>query len=738
MSLDAATYAEMRSRWRKGDHVGEAKPVMRAYCRTVKLVRRYRRVPADEQYAFIPGLPDKVGNNEIWKGMWVPQDGWQILPNVLSFRSEQDFDANGVQTATIEIDNVGVIEHTGVAGIYHTLERGYYSPYRGHNPKGRRPAAGERNDWFDVLSDKSTEIIVVAGYGDAVFPIFDGLVNDMDLTSRPDRIVLTCRDGGQTLTDQHVFINAKVKGIRDPITFADRNEADKTERVGHAAEALNQSPGKSPRFVLDDRGSTEWKSRDYDHATPVENMPWLQIGLPHGRYGSFVVNPRYSGMTCYVAIKARDRNAPGGHGARKHHYGDRYQDNEWIDEGHGNIPGTNIPYVKKINNLKGKQASYSLPDYGYDLGDDSKLRLYFTNLERNKATDGPGRAYHAGVTYLRAIRRRLRKEARKNDWILVDDLSDVVRTVFQWCGLNEWEVETTGVRLRSPAVFNRGNYLIDIVKNAAEQVGYVFYMKPPEEFDESPEALASTDDSPSMGIPVFRQNQAMRRQSDTLDPVELISEDTVLQGIQARVTDEPLAYNIRVRGKKASKKKGGRPLGADRTRRYMYVYRPPWSRIRNNVFNYYERRNRFREQSAGSGDNFRNSNIKKYVVHHDERLRSVDECKIAALFIAFREALESAQATTEFPAFPPLQLDHQVGVFDTGTGLSTRIWIAARQVEFRGGPQGHFKMSIGGALLDLPDIQIVREELVKALRNENFNPGLSRHQLEKAAHAYRD
>jgi hypothetical protein len=740
VSYPTETYRSVLSRWRSGDHVGEAKPTMRAYCRTVKLVRQFRRVSASNQHSIMPGLPKGVGSNRIWQGKWVPKTAWVPLPNVLSFRGEQDFDANGVQTAEIVIDNVGVIEHesVGVAGIYHTLERGYYSPWRGYDPQGKRPAVGEQNEWYDILSDKSTEIIVLGGYGDAVVPLFQGLINDVDLTSRPDRITLTCRDGGQTLTDQHVFLNAKARHVPDPITFADRKAADRTEKVGQAAEASNQAGGHSPRFVLDNRNSTEWKSRDYDTPDP-SNPPWIQIGLPNGRYDSFVMKPRYEGVTCYVAIKARDRNAPGDGGARKWIYNNHYSDGEWIDEGNGNIPGTNIPWVKKIKRLKAKEATYDLPDYGYVLGDDSKLRLYFTDLDRGKASESRGRAYRAGVIYLRGVKRKMRHEAKRNDWILVDDLSDVVKTVFQWAGLNDWEVETTGVRLRDNAVFNRGNFLIDIINAAAEQVGYVFYMKPPETFNESEAALESLADDASMGIAVFRQNQAMRRQSETLDPVEVVEESTVLQGIQARLTDEPLAYNIRVRGKEAKPKRGGRPLGGDRTYRYMYVYRPPWSRGQRGSFSYYENRDPHREQSPASEDNFRNANIKKYVVHHDEKLRSVDECKIAALFIAFREALEAAQATLEIPALPTVHLDHQIAVYDTGTGLSTRIWVGVRQIEFQAGPQAHFKMGLGGSLIDLPDIQIIRRELVRALRNENFNPGLSTWQLEEPRrHTYRN
>lgn len=733
---DLTDYRTLKSRWRSGRHVGDRKPVMRGYCRVVKLSRQYRNLPRRQVYATIPGGAMKgVGPQKVWQGRWAPKTEWVPLPNILAFRGDQDFDSNGVQTATIDLDNVGMVETTGLKGIFHAIERGHYSPHRGFKPHGR-PAVASKNDWFDMLNDKSCQVMILGGYGDVVFPLFSGLVNDLDESSRPDRITLTCRDTGQVLTDQHVFANAKARGLTDPITFADRRRADKTEPVGHAAESSGHRAGRGARFVLDDSKETYWQSEDFNHTRP-HNMPWLQIGVPHGRYESFDLQPAYKGMSCYVAIKAKDKQAPGRQGAKKHDNSVHYSDGEWIDEGNGNIPGTNIPWVKHIDKIKGNERTYSLPSPGYDLGDDSKIRLYFTDLDRGKSGTGKGRAFRAGVISFKAIYRERKAVAQKEEWILVDDLSDVVKTVFQWSGINAWEVESTGVRLRSNSTWNRGNYLIDIITAAAEQVGYVFYIKPPQSFDESEEALASTAHDLSIGVGVFRQNQAMRRANQTRDPVELVSESSVLEGINARFTDEPLAYSIRVRGRKLSKKKGGRTLGGDDTPRCMYVYRPPWSRgDRGDVFNYYGGNDPHRRLS-GEPD-YRNGNIKKYVVHHDEKLRNVDECKIAALFIAFREALESATATIEFPGFPPLQLDHQLGIYDTGTGLSTRIWIAARQIEFQGGPEAHFKMSIGGALIDLPDITHVREELVRALRNSNFNPGLSRWEIRNHAHSYRN
>ena len=686
MAYSEQVLRTLRQRWRSGNHVGAQKPQMRAYVRTVKLRRRFRTVPRDEVYAFVPGL--EGGARTVWKGMWKPKTAWVPLPNVGGYQLDQDFDSNGIAQTTIDIDNVGMEEETGPGGVFHRIVRGFMSPWRGRKPRGR-PAVGTVGEWYDILNDKSTQIILLGGYGDTVIPIFEGLVNDFDISSRPDKISLICRDGGQTLSDQNVFINAKVRNVRDPITFCDRQQAFKMEAVGGGAEASDSAPGHNARFVLDDTTDTEWKSADRDHQHPGD-LPWIQIRIPNGHYQEINLHPRYDGMQVFVAIKEGD----------------------WIDEGNGNVDGTAVPWVAKVNKARARRMTIKLPRR-YQLADNTIVRLYFSNLDYGQATSGAGRAYRAGVAELRAMHMERDPEAKK--WIIVDDLADVVRTVFQWCGLNDWEVETTGVRLKDKVVFNRSNKLMDIINGASEQVGYAFHMRPRESFDE--DDLEQLDEEASMGIAVWRQNQSMRRGGSVRDPVELVHEDQTLTGINAHFTDEPLATVIRVRGKEKRKKDGGRTLGGDRIERAMYVYLPVWARF---------------------GDQYRNANIKKYVVHHDEQLRNGEECEIAALFIAYREALESAQAQFECPCMPTIFLDAQCAVYDTGTGISSRIWVALRQISYQGGANGHFRMSLGGPMLDLPDIEDTRQELRRSLHKRGYDPGLSPWEKENYGHVYED
>jgi len=712
---DDATIARMRQRWESLKHVGGSRPFLKVWIREGKLRRRMVNVDPSEVYSHIPNWN---GGQTIWLGDWTPRTNYKELPNITDVQGEGGFDSNGVQSVTISMDNIGVVEHAGVAGIYHTFERGYFAPFRGYRPPGRAPV-GEKNEWFDVLNDRSTEVVIVAGYGeDAAVPVFKGLVDNIGMGSRPDTISITARDMGVFLTDQHVFLNAKVRGVRDPITFADRRRAFEQEEVTGALTVSGSSEGHPASLAIDDNLSSEWWSEGHDNAVPAD-LPYIEMALPAGVYESFNITPAADGMECFVAVLAKDSNAPGGEGAKRN-YAEKLPNDQWIDEGRGHVPGTTIPIITHIDQLKSKPKEVNFPEYGYILGDDSKLRVYFSNLPllyANKA-----KRNRAAVADFSGIKQKLPSEIKAAKWILVDDVSDIVRTVLQWCGLTDWEIENTGVRLADKIVFNRGDYLIDIVKHIADLTNFVFYMKPPERFDPSNLAPGNTNNL-SMGIAVFRNNQAMRAANQTLEPIETVSEDTTLQGVEPSFNNGPLAYNIRVRGKFLAKKKGGRMLGGDTSNEVMYVYNPPWSR------------NSSYPDGTGRGE-YMNANLKQYVVHHSHLLDTQEKCKIAALFIAYREALEAYKATTEFPFMPSISLDNQMAVRDTGTGLSTRLWIVTRSWNVHLGEEANFKMAVGGSCIDAPDIVMVREELVQALRDHGYDPGLSRWELRHYGSVY--
>jgi len=278
------------------------------------------------------------------------------------------------------------------------------------------------------------------------------------------------------------------------------------------------------------------------------------------------------------------------------------------------------------------------------------------------------------------IVRRLTPEAIRARWIIVEDAADIVKVILRWAGFKDWEVESTGVKLRDKLVFNRGSFYVDVIKKVAELVGYVFYIRPPETLE-------------SIGIPVFRQNSALVDRA-----VEQVRDVDLITGLQAKLTDEPKAYIIRARGKPIKQPSDpnapvrGRFLGGEKVRRIMDVYEPPWVR---------------KGRTAGKI---------KHTVHHDNMLETIEDAIVATRFIALAQALKAATATCETPALPgALYLDEQLAVFDTGTGMSDRLWIASRTLTRRGGEQPAFTLSLGGALVDSRDVVEVRADLNAAL-----------------------
>lgn len=684
--------AVQRQRWRSGKHVGNAKPVVRVFVRKGRLRRSYQQKPAKDVYSHVPGL---MGPDYVWSARWEPMTEYREVQGVVNIRCDTDFDKNGVDTLTLTIDNTQMGQETGLAGVFHKIRRGFMAPMRGHRG-GYAPAAGERNEWFGVWRDRSTQIMVLGGYGDAVFPLFTGLLDNTEVTSKPDQIVATFRNMGKILTDQHTFGDAKNLWIRDPITFHDRLQAHDKDNVASGATSKSRRPGFPPSMATDGDDETAWRSDAY---STQNSLDWIEVTLPAGSYVNFNILPLWAGMRMYVSVRPTNRNVPGKGNARYGNGDPLPLTDGWLDTGKGTVPGTSVPFTLHVPSLAGRRTAHNLDSgRGLVVGDGTKVRIWFQRLHQVK----PGE-YRAGVRDIRIWKRTMPKEVRDQGWILVDDAADMVRTVLQWAGFEDWEVEDTGVRLSDKIVFDRQTFLIDIIRWVCERTGYVFFIRPPDDFDPN-DLSVGNELNRSMGVAVFRQSTAIRQNLPAGEGREVITDKDILTGFKARFDNTVQADSIRVRGKNVSQVRARRnpewihPLGADRLNRFQYSYRPPWAQ----------------------GD--RTSGVRVHTLHYDEMIESVYEAKVGSLLIGIAQALGSVTAELEAPMWPLTHLDSQVVVLDEGTGTSTRLWVASRSWEYQGGKNVRFKMALGGACLDADDTMKLREELEILLNDRGYMP----------------
>lgn len=701
----ATTLTEQESRWRSGKYVGQAKPVVRGFVRRGHLKRHYENKTADEIFCYIPGLK---GPHAVWYSEWVPETDYMEIPTIRSVNGDQDFTQNGVEQVTISCDNTTLEQQSGTSGIFHTIERGFMSPRRGQAGL-HGVAVGEENEWADIWNSESAQIMLVGGYGEAFFPLFLGLIDDVDLSGNPDVLTITARNMGKFVTDQRCFMDAKHLWVRDPITIADRYYAYNYRDVMTAVRAKSSNGYHPPRLARDDDDETFWRSEAHGNSGAQE---WIEGYCSASPIHDIQAFPAFDGMEMYISVYATNNNVPGGGPAKKGN-GDVIGEG-WVNEGLGTVPGTSIPYVRKIDNVKGKRVRYALRPGGaggYYVGDNSRVRLWFRDLKRVR-----GRktfVYQAGLREMKIFTRGLKDDAK--DWILVDDVSDIVKMVLQWCGFtpDDWEIESVGQRLSDKIVFDRQTFLVEIIKKIAEMTSYVFYVRPPETFDMDDLTKENTANL-SMGIPVFRQNNAIK--TTPIDRIHMIRDTDLLGPIAPKFSSAALSDSIRVRGRTIAKERRiglsraqpadqsvesfYTPLGADRIRRFNYRYKPVWARIENST----------------------SARLRKPTVHYDELIVNKYQAKVACLMIAIRQALEAWKGQVEFPFLPTIHLDHQLGLYDTATATSTRLWVAKRQWEFQGGEQSRFAMTLGGSFIDTPEMQETREELVNVLNYRGYDP----------------
>jgi hypothetical protein len=681
-----------RHRWLSMKHVGDSRPTVRVFVRKGHLERHYKQLPNEDVFCFIPGL---LNPNMVWYGQWVADSDYVEVPNVKEVKGEQDYEQNGVESLTIQFDNIAMVEkHGNLGALFHMIDRGYYSPQRGQRSL-RGEQAGEKNDWFDTWKDKSTQIVVLGGYGDAIFPLHVGMIDKVSLTSRPDTVTVNARSMGQFLTDQRIFMDAKNLWLRDPITFADRVQVQEGPNVANQANAKSEKPGAIANNAVDGSTKSAWVSEGHSDAGQLE---WIEFPLAAGHFIKLELYPAFQNMEMYVSVFASNENVPGGGEARLGS-GTKLGAG-WVNRGAGQVPGTTIPFVNYVPGIRGSLTTYPITTDGQKIisGDGTKVRVWFRNLHSSPSDNGKTTTLRAGVRECRIRDASVPETVRKGHWILIDDVSDMVKVILQWAGFHDWEIETTGVRLSDKVVFDRQKFLIDPINYIKEQVGFVFYIRPPDDFDVN-DLSPSNETNLNMGTAVFRQASSMKQESP--DSVESVRDDNLLTAVNAEFDANQLPDSIRVRGKAVSDKIALNDpmhihaLGADRTKRFQASYRPVWAR----------------DNSDGA------AHLRRPEVHYDYLLDETYLCEVACLMIAFQAALVAAKGEIEIPMWPLIHLDHQTLLFDRGTGMSTRIWVVQRTWSYVSGAEVGFKMNLGGSFIDTNDVSETRVEL-EALLNE--------------------
>lgn len=653
-------------RWRSGEHVGDAAPTGRVWVRTGHYIRDY--LPWSPRIdATIP----RESSSRPWRMDWVPDSDWVELPTKQSITLEQDFSQQGVTVATIVAPNVVLTEQTGSLGaIYHLIERGYLAPLRGYRAPQRPKTGVPENEWFQKLN-RNAQVYVEQGYGDEMTGTFVGLIDDIDLDSNPAQVTITARDHAQVLTDQQLFGRNKSPQLTQPVTFADKYANENVEYVGHGAKASSSDAGHDPRWVLDKNSHSSWRSIE---RASEDDLEWVEIRLPKGRYSSFYIVPTCGGTEVFIGMFIRKRDAH--HSAR---VDDVPVDEGWYDPNGTDTPGATNggwPYFRHLANVSRDGHHVNLK-HEFIVGDDTVLRVGFRKLckvPRDSRYFTP--TYRVGVKRLQGKRRTIKQIAVKNRWILCGDVSDIVRVVLRWAGFEEWAVEDTGIKIKGTYTVNQSKYLMDIITDVCQQTGFVFFMKEPTNME-------------SLGKPVFRRNQAL-----TTKPVVAEVRDTdLLTGVQVKMTDEPLSSSITIRGKLAKKSQGGRALGNEfgNERHIMGRYTPPWAK-------------RLTPEDRLAG-------VLKYVVADRPDLKSQDTCLYGCMQIALYEVLEAVTAVVEIPGNPAFELDEHASLIDTNTGLNTRLWISQRRSEQTFGSDASWKVSMTGALLDSPDITAIKRDV---------------------------
>lgn len=689
-------------------YAGPAERKLEVWIRRGNLQRRFHTHGVDGDY----GSPGGKRGAPFWYADWEVDhidehlNEWEKLEGIQKCQVTQDFQNNGVATCTVTMDNIAYIDETGPHGLYHLIQLGHYSPLRGYSPPGNPKNPIVRNEWF--LNNRqalpNAQIMVLMGYGTELVPVFTGLIDELDPEAKPAVLTLTARDFGGVLVDQHMFGWAKDRQVHR-VTFCPRSELEHLKKVGGGASASSTRAGYSPSAVNVVGTASHWESTA--HGTP-DDVEWIEIHVPEGRYSSIYVNPAFAGQDIYVGFYVRPL-----------HIGKNYYHAHWEPEGGGQEfpideddlfvdghehgiphgfftlhkglvkpgdPEGEWPWIARRFHTAAKGIRIDLGGTLHT-GSNTVLRI---GVRKLASRHEKGHIYYrAGITRLLAyLIQPAPPHEDDGQLIPVDDVSQIVKILLRWAGFKEWEVEDSGVLLRQRFVLDISKSFMDVINELKEQLGYTFFIAEPTSMD-------------SLGVPIFRNTRILQ---NTQTVLERVTEKDLLEDVQSKWSNEEERWPIRARGNLLANKKGGQPLGPDRSFRAQFTYTPPWQR--------------------------RMAGVLKDLTHYDPKYETDTDCRFACYLIATQIALSVLTATIEIPGTPHVGLDSFIKLKDTRTGLEAlRLYVTNRVITFNQGEgsggtssnSGEFTTQLAGAIADTPDIDQIAAEYAEAIADLDRN-----------------
>jgi hypothetical protein len=650
-------------------------------------------------------------NHSCWKGTWIVDGDWITLPNIESVNWTKDFSSKGGATATIVMDNVAFTDTEGVAGLYHEINRGYFSPTKGVQVLSRPKLWGSQPPTWNNVLNGGYQIEVWEGYGSGedVQPggsqavrTFVGLIDDCELESHPDKITITTRDYNVLLTDQRIMGWNIAREIKTPLTFADRRWVmGETKEFGR--------PGvSSGRVKVSGQQGISWVSAPQ---ADKQSVQWIEVHLPAGHYEDVFLAPEFAGLEVWFALYV---NTPAS-------YNDSVTLPEgWVDYGYGNVPGTDIPFIRHMGSIPqyarrwqlGTKSGEEGSPSGFDFANGTVLRVYFRNLHRIPGfpRDRPyGVQLNAFYTFKFGKNPLKPPGAQVNakHWILVNDAADVIRMLLIWAGFPEWHVEDFGWSLAHPMQFSEDKFFMDVVDDILKQGNFVYYMAAP------------TNNDMSIGVPHFEQQRATSRPAPSMIEVK---DTDMLEAATVKWDLSNLPYVIRYRGEVSDQ---GATLFMDLVKRWMGTYFPPWSGehyfklgdvYTGTAFGFHTPLDRV----AGVRRHFTQTLGQGTTVG----LQSNEECLFACVLAAVQYCLQMVTGEIQIPGLPGFELNEQVSVIEGADGVNSRMWIAAIESDHTLGPQGKWTMKLSGSYIDVQDMYMIASDYLVAYKKliENRPP----------------